>query len=427
VSAREQAEDSPRTVARITAATGAELDKLLKDIYDQKFAGTIIPEQIEQLNRAKLATALGRLQDQYDPITLQWYNRQMRAVYSFSAAKSYTEAQELKALVFDADGNIRPYTQFRADALALYNNYNENWLETEFNTVKRGNQMGRKWLQIQKDKEAYPFLQYIAELDDRVREAHKELHGFIAEVDDAIWNDIYPPNGWNCRCTVKQLSRKQAEELKSLWLRNYDGDRSVNKSLYGPIDEFATNMPENFKRNTGKEAVIETESSVYYKKYSGSTKKFQLRPEKDYNMKSIEQIYQKANLLPALLPSPVQTAQQIDAWFAQNTVNNQISYRWNGITPIDVFFTKDTLKHMKMPKQLAEKRFLLFGSIDDVIKNPDEIWLNESAQVKGFVFIKYYQDKPVVVIVSEKNAIQTLYQLDNPQKNERLGKLIYRK
>jgi SPP1 gp7 family putative phage head morphogenesis protein len=41
--------------------------------------------------------------------------------------------------------------------------------------------------------------------DDRVRDSHAELDGTRAPKDDPIWTTIWPPNGWNCRCTTIEL------------------------------------------------------------------------------------------------------------------------------------------------------------------------------------------------------------------------------
>jgi SPP1 gp7 family putative phage head morphogenesis protein len=58
--------------------------------------------------------------------------------------------------------------------------------------------------------EALPFWQYFTVGDDRVRLEHAVLDGFVARADDPVWNKIYPPNGFNCRCIVVALTREQA-------------------------------------------------------------------------------------------------------------------------------------------------------------------------------------------------------------------------
>lgn len=44
--------------------------------------------------------------------------------------------------------------------------------------------------------------EYVAILDDRVRDEHAALHGTKLPLDDPLWESIAPPNGFNCRCTL---------------------------------------------------------------------------------------------------------------------------------------------------------------------------------------------------------------------------------
>jgi SPP1 gp7 family putative phage head morphogenesis protein len=60
---------------------------------------------------------------------------------------------------------------------------------------------------------ALPYWQYVTAGDDRVRPAHAAMDQFIARWDDDIWHEWYPPNGYNCRCTVVALGRDEAHEL----------------------------------------------------------------------------------------------------------------------------------------------------------------------------------------------------------------------
>lgn len=52
-----------------------------------------------------------------------------------------------------------------------------------------------------------PYWQYSAVGDQRTRPAHLSLNGRIYRYDDPFWTTFYPPNGFNCRCTVIPLSQ----------------------------------------------------------------------------------------------------------------------------------------------------------------------------------------------------------------------------
>lgn len=56
-----------------------------------------------------------------------------------------------------------------------------------------------------------PYWQYLAVMDSKTRPSHAALHGKIFPADDPFWNSFYPPNGFNCRCHVRSLSKRQIE------------------------------------------------------------------------------------------------------------------------------------------------------------------------------------------------------------------------
>ncbi len=57
-----------------------------------------------------------------------------------------------------------------------------------------------------------PYWQYIAVLDGAARLWHRELHGKVFRADDPVWDTIYPPNGFRCRCRVRSLSERQVRD-----------------------------------------------------------------------------------------------------------------------------------------------------------------------------------------------------------------------
>lgn len=77
------------------------------------------------------------------------------------------------------------------------------------NAVQTGYNIGRT-TQQRENQARRPFYLWDAINDTRTRPAHAAMDGYIAPMDDEIWNSWSAPAGWNCRCTRIALSEAQA-------------------------------------------------------------------------------------------------------------------------------------------------------------------------------------------------------------------------
>lgn len=62
----------------------------------------------------------------------------------------------------------------------------------------------------QRTKDALPFFLYGIGPSERHRPEHLSKEGLILPVDDPFWDEWLPPNGWGCKCRVRQISEAEA-------------------------------------------------------------------------------------------------------------------------------------------------------------------------------------------------------------------------
>lgn len=97
-------------------------------------------------------------------------------------------------------------------------------LRTIYSTNLRVSRAAGQWARIQELKDVAPYLRYSAVMDGRTRPLHRAWHGTILAVDHPWWETHFPPCGWNCRCTVIQLSDRDLR--RNGWLVTKNPPRS---------------------------------------------------------------------------------------------------------------------------------------------------------------------------------------------------------
>ena len=134
--------------------------------------------------------------------------RLQRSDYIFSGMKTFHELNEAFPSLLDENGNRKPFEQFLKDVQKIDNTYNRNYLRAEYNFVQASAQMAAKWEGFRQDGDRYN-LQYRTAGDNHVRPEHAALDRVTLPITDTFWESYYPPNGWNCRCTVVQVRKSK--------------------------------------------------------------------------------------------------------------------------------------------------------------------------------------------------------------------------
>ena len=115
------------------------------------------------------------------------------------------------ALLYDDEGNLRSFREFRKLALQVSKDYNVNWLQTEYNTAVRAARSAVNYRKALETKHLYPNLEYIESTASVQREEHLEYVGTILPIEHPWWDTHMPPSAWNCACSVRPTNKDVTE------------------------------------------------------------------------------------------------------------------------------------------------------------------------------------------------------------------------
>lgn len=191
---------------KIEKAFGSMMSALYREEGASLRIGILAEPEAQQFIEAHA----GALDSSFRQVAMSDFMRQrlQRSNYIFSGMKAFHELNEAFPSLLDENGNRKSFEQFLSDVRAIDKTYNSNYLRAEYNFVQASAEMADKWESFMQDGDRY-YLQYRTAGDGRVRPEHAALHGVTLPITDTFWEEFYPPNGWNCRCTVVQVRKSR--------------------------------------------------------------------------------------------------------------------------------------------------------------------------------------------------------------------------
>jgi SPP1 gp7 family putative phage head morphogenesis protein len=240
--------------------TNDQLENLINEIYAGSISASVLPVDLYHAINSRLldavwngfgGTSASFVDGSADKLLVQYYEHNIAV---FSGAKTFQQVKDMSNAVFKPDGYKRDFSDFKklitGDGFhdGIFRTYNVNWLRTEYDTAFATAQMGRQWNEYVADAETFPLLKYITVHDERVRHDHKAFDGVTLPIGHAFWNTHTPPNGFNCRCRLIQLSEFDEYTITP------DGDVKNLPDPDQPLFEF----------NPGKHGIIFDETKHPY-------------------------------------------------------------------------------------------------------------------------------------------------------------------
>lgn len=249
------------------------------------------------------------------------------------------------------------------------------------------------------------FWMYRSALLENTRDSHRALHQTVLPRDHSFWNVNYPPNDWNCKCTVTAHSQK-------------DLDKRGLKVTAKKIDNIAG---KDWNYNVGKGVNLSSISKLDLDSSLASLSKVSSIKNNDLKDMSEDKLKTRFYKTLGVVPGTIFIDKINDPLFIDDNLFDAAS------------------GHTKIKKR---DRHLYLDEIAKAISNPDEIYLESrigKVSKKSSLFKKmfrYYDDdgkKRAIVVIFEylknKTIGVTAYFLDNGTQvdKRRIEKLVYKR
>lgn len=309
--------------------------------------------------------------------------------------------KQLSNLALDKN-RIRTLSEFKKEALKIHEKYNVRYLGAEFNTLVATGQMTRRYWEVIADADIFPLLEWDAVNDDRTRAEHARLDGIRLPARDTFWHRYWAPLDIGCRCEVNQAR----------------SGRITPRANAIQLAKTAVGRKSPFFGNAAVDGMPIKKDHSYFAKADYSN----LKAVKDYGLKPAEKIYAKPNL-----PAPNRALTDKASWFKKWAELYQQHKGTDGKFTISDALDRPITFDSRARDQI--KRYNLGGDILDVLQNPDEIYSQDHQGKKrgtkmSYRYIKFFQDKPVQVVVEPDgksmrlvNVIDiSMNQIDNKRK-----------
>lgn len=375
---------------------GIDVDALAKFIYDNQDAqGVIHPDTyLETARQLVQGFSSGYGSGFTEDGIAEIRAKIQQNVYPFSAAKTLTQMEEMRGMLFK-DGKLLSYSEFRRGIENTGIKFNATWLNAEYNLAVASGQSAMRWDEAQSNSATYPNVTYRTAGDERVRESHARLDGLTFSLADPILKTIWPPNDWGCRCDMES-SDAPVSNVK------------VNANIVPPL----------FRNNVGLTQVVYKDNHPYYKGNKGVLKNLSFE---NYNLKPLADIV-RTKLAPAETPLAAKTA--YNDWAKKALAGNDAFTLKTFDAPVTI--TRETVKQVGA----AEGGWPVTPNLAELLQNPSEAYQYKEGKNLHRTFIKHFSDKSIIATAELKDKAWTLtdwFEADMQSGDElRIGALLHK-
>ena len=123
----------------------------------------------------------------------------------FSAFKCHSMGTQMQKRLFDEEGKLRSYEDWKKSIAPIASHQVGSWLRTEYDTAILRAHQASDWQEFERNRDVLPNLRWMPTTSPSPEAVHETFwaSGLTLPVDDPFWKDNHPANRWNCKCSLE--------------------------------------------------------------------------------------------------------------------------------------------------------------------------------------------------------------------------------
>ncbi|MFJ1492515.1 phage minor head protein [Capnocytophaga canis] len=372
----------------------------------------IVAEALELLTglRSKFKTTSPYVGPDLLALQLMEYN-----LFEFAETKTQSRLASMMKLLIDDNKQIRSFAEFKELCHKEVDKFNTRYLQAEYNLSIAVGQNSAAYLRFMAEKDTVTsFVQYKTIGDSKVRASHQALHNKIFNLSDKEAMDLFPPNGYGCRCEMVQ------------YLGNTDGKVTKGKTAKVAIEQTDPKYKgSQFELNRGDLKQVFTKKQ-FYGDLKGLPEKLNDMTFDKYGLKKWEDFKQDLNAIQLDKTITEKNAKELFKPYKKTDYMGFEDYLGRKMVLKKEIFEKHTKGYYLGENEL---RHQIFPHLKGILENPDEVWYfdyKNNGQKFQSRYIKFYGDRAVIIdcdLDTETHGleIKTWYNMVAPEKTIRKG------
>lgn len=231
------------------------LQRALKHIYEKDFHPmTEIEENLfnETFHAFTEATNDGVSQSSAEvPTEFRQKMDQGNAV--FSAFKVHRMQNDIAAQMYDSNGVLKPFEQWKKDVHPMLDHHVEHWLKTEYATAVIRSRQAADWQRFEQYADILPNLEWMPSTSANPGADHKVFWGTILPISHPFWSAHRPGDRWNCKCSLSATDEpptgapRESTDPKNQPAPGLDNNPGVDGRLFSDTHPYVSNAYEGAK------------------------------------------------------------------------------------------------------------------------------------------------------------------------------------